>query len=33
MVSEIRRTVVKGQEVNDSRNLFVSDTLTLPTIE
>jgi len=28
IVSEIHRTVVKGQESNDSRNLLVSDTRT-----
>ena len=29
MVSEIHRAVVKGQEVNDSRNLLVSSPRTL----
>ena len=33
IVSEIHRTMVKGQEVADSRNLLVSDTRVLPTIE
>ena len=32
LVSEIHRTVVKGQ-ANDSRNVVVSDTCTLPTTE
>jgi len=33
MVSQIHRIVVKGQKVDDNRNLLVSDTRTLPTIE
>jgi len=33
MVSDIHRTMVKGQEVNDSNNLSVSDTRTLFTTE
>jgi len=33
MVSDIHRTMVKGQEVNDSNNLLVSDTRTLSTTE
>ena len=33
MAPEIRRTVAKDQEVNDSRDLLVSDTRTLSTIE
>jgi len=31
MVSDIHCTVVKGQEVNDSKNLLVSDTRTVST--
>jgi len=33
IVSEIHRTVVKGQESNDSMNLLVSDPRTLSTTE
>ena len=33
IVSEVLHTVVKGQEVNDSRNVLVSDIHTLSTIE
>jgi len=33
MVSEIRRTVLKGQEVDDNGNLLVSDIPAPPTIE
>jgi len=33
IVSEALRTVVKGQEVNDSRNVLVSNIRTLSTTE
>ena len=33
MVSDIHRTVVKGQEVNDSKNMLVGDTRTLSITE
>jgi len=33
MVSDIHRTVVKGREVNDSKNMLVGDTRTLSTTE
>jgi hypothetical protein len=33
MVSDIHRTMVKGQEVNDSKNALVSDIRSLSTTE